>query len=306
MHAENGLAGAGRTENEGAGALGRSASHHRVEAGNPQRPALDGCAGNLGRRGEHRLDPGVDAQSLVANLEEMGPAKIIAPAELHHHHLTDRPDAVHHVLELDQAVDHRPRGVGFPFVQGVGEQDAGAADEREQDVQLVDEFLEIGLRGSRALGSGDSVDDQQRRAVPLDGLADESDQPLQPIVPQRLVAADVMDALSDRRRVEEQQVGNMRQHPRVRFGEQRDVQGLAPGRRMAEARLVPEDGLPRSGSSGDDVAAALQEAAVEDGVELRDARGHARQRLRPTLIRLHAALPPNLLRGCSPRAAARP
>ncbi len=304
VHAQNRLAGAGRPEDQSGGAFGHPASDHLVQVPNAERAAPAARCREFAGRGEHRLHASVDSHPVASDLEEMGSAKMVASAKLLDDQLPHGAHAVHHVVDLEQAVDHGSRGVGVALSQGVGEQDGRAAEQRENDVQLVDEDLELFGGGRDTLRADDAVDHQKRGAVSLDHLPDESEEALQPFAAKRLVAADVMDGFSHHLGVEKRHVGNVGQHPPVRFGQQRDVQSRSAGGGMSEARLVPEDRLARSGSSRDDVAPSLQEAATQDQVELSHPGGHARNRLWTLLLSLHALAPPNLLRLCSPSAAA--
>src|SRR5207248_71334 len=78
MHAEDGLAGARRAKDEGGGAVGRSPSHHLVQIADAEAAALGADLRDLAGRREPRLDAGIDAHPVGANLEEMRSAKVVA------------------------------------------------------------------------------------------------------------------------------------------------------------------------------------------------------------------------------------
>src|SRR5207248_2063293 len=88
---------------------------------------------------------------------------------------------------------------------------------------------------------------------------------------------------------------NAREHPPVRFREQAHVQRVPTEGDVAERGLVPEDRLAGTRMSRDDVAPSLQQAAVENGVELFDPRGDAGDGLRTRPLGRHAVVPPDSL-----------
>ena len=295
MHAEDGLAGARRAKDEGGGAVGRSPSHHLVQIADAEAAALATDLRDLAGHREPRLDAGVHSHAIASNLEEMCSAKVVASAKLQDHELPHGANAVHHVIELDEAVDHRSRGVRTLVLEIVGEQDGGAAEHCDHDVQLVDEDLELLGGFSGTFGGDDPVDHQQRGTEPLDGLADEVEQALQLFGVKDFVSADILNGLPDDVGVVEAHRRNVGEHPPVRFREQADVQRLPTECDVAEGDLVTEDRLAGTRVSRDDVAPTLQEAAVENDVELFDPGGEAGNALRTHPLGPHAVVPPDSL-----------
>ncbi len=138
-------------------------------------------------------------------------------------------------------------------------------------MQLVDELPELAGRLGRLLGGDEAVQHQDGRLAGLHLAAEQVEQAAQPILLQVAERAEIEDRVGDRSLVEEAQVADMQQHPRMSLRQQRDVEGSSARRGMVEAELVAEDRLARSGIALDDVDATLEEAAIEDRVEPGDA-----------------------------------
>ena len=112
----------------------------------------------------------------------------------------------------------------------------------------------------------------------LDGATNQRDEGVQTFRFERAVAADVVDAVRDRRLVEERHPSQVREHPGMRFREERDVDGMAPGRGVVEARLIGKDRLAGAGRSLDDVDTGNEEAPLEDAIQTFDSGGPAFRR----------------------------
>ena len=82
---------------------------------------------------------------------------------------------------------------------------------------------------------------------------------------QHLERAQVGEALTDRRRVEEPEALEMLQHACVHFREQRDVERAPATGRVREGHLTAQRGFADAGRTDDDVYAAAEQAAAEIG-----------------------------------------
>ena len=92
-------------------------------------------------------------------------------------------------------------------------------------LNLVNELLEKAIGGSGLLRRYQTIDDEQRGIVLLHHATNERDERVEPTRLESAVAADVVDALGNRAFIEKGHSPQMREHPGVRFREQRDVHG---------------------------------------------------------------------------------
>src|ERR1700730_11533929 len=94
-------------------------------------------------------------------------------------------------------------------------------------------------------------------------------------------AVHVIETVGNTRRLKERHCLHVLHHAVVRFRQKGDVDRMLPGGGMIEAELVSEDRLARSRLAPHDVNACFEKASSQNGVEARDARGHALKGPRP-------------------------
>ena len=121
-----------------------------------------------------------------------------------------------HLTQLDETVDHRTDGVLVGLPGRVGEEEGRAAEQLGEDLQLVDELLLLDV--SLVAGSADdeSVDDEEGGPVLLHDLLEHAQQPGEPVCFERLVGRQVLERVADASSVEEREVLDRREQPRVR------------------------------------------------------------------------------------------
>ena len=94
--------------------------------------------------------------------------------------------------------------------------------------------------------------------------ADEGRDPLEPLVLEGLVGAEVSYPVGDKGRIEELHRAQVHQHAAVVLAEDGDEEGRASLRRPAIDDLAGQDGLAYAWRSLDHVEATAQEAAAQD------------------------------------------
>src|SRR6218665_3664977 len=136
----------------------------------------------------------------------------------------------------------------------------------------MDEFP-IGLsRGGELLRALHAVDDEARGPALAQRGADERQESGEALVPDLLVATDVVELLGDVLQPEEAQSLEVPHHLPVRLDEQGHVDAPpAAPLDVVETQLVGQDGLAAARGSHQGVGAPLLQASLEDEVEPRDA-----------------------------------
>src|SRR4051794_15535032 len=277
LQAKRGLARPRKTDQRRRAGGGDAAVEHRVELLDPGREPRLPCLVGPCRLRVKRLEPRVHDQAGLGDPERMAAAQETAAAELAHLEPAFGTEAVELVAELDDAVHHGVLG-GDLFARGrAGEQQGGAAGERDLRLQLVDELLELGARDRLVLGRDQAVEDQHGDAAGLNLAPQQRQQALEPLVLQHAEGAEVDDRVRHQRGVEEPQAFEVQQHAGVHLGQQRDVEAPPAATGMVVGDLVAEDGLAGARGALDDVGAGAEQAAAEDGIQAVDAAGHPLQ-----------------------------
>ena len=109
----------------------------------------------------------------------------------------------------------------------------------------------------------------------LDGATNQRQEGRQPFRFERTVAAYVVHAFGDRRLIEERHPFQMREHPRMRFREQRHIEGTPAAGGVIEARLIGKNRLACSGRALHDINTGRQESPLEDVIQSIDSGGAA-------------------------------
>ena len=99
------------------------------------------------------------------------------------------------------------------------------------------------------------------------GLLEQVQQRAQAALLQRRSAAEVDQGIADGGRVEEAERLEVGQHAGMQLGQQRDIDDAATGGDVGEGELVDQDGLAGAGGAGDEIEAALEQAATQHGIE---------------------------------------
>lgn len=207
----------------------------------------------------------------VADLHVVAAEEVIAAAELQDLDLAD--GALRRAVErqLDQAIDHRVLGARRVLRVHVREHERRAPRHIREDLQFGDELLQRRFGLAERVRGGQAVEHEQRRFLVGDHAAEQREQARQAALAEHEVRADIRDLRADRLGVEERHPRQVAQHARVRLGEQRHVDGLAAGHDVREARLVAECCLAHARAPHDQVHAARDEPAAQEGVEPGDA-----------------------------------
>src|ERR1700730_13055008 len=103
----------------------------------------------------------------------------------------------------------------------------------------------------------------------------EIDKPLDTVFLKDAEAVHVIETVGNTRRLKERHCLHVLHHAVVRFRQKGDVDRMMPGGGMIEAELVSEDRLARSRLAPHNVNASFEKAPSQNGVEARDAGGHA-------------------------------
>ena len=221
---------------------------------------------------EPRLEPRPHFESAVGDPDGMQPAHGTAAAQLQHADMAQRPQLGQFVGEMQHPVDHGVLGEEPALPLGVGQQNDDASREIREHLQFVEKLLEIPVRRRRLLRGHETVDDGQSCRLLCHDATDQRDQAAQSLGFERAEATDVIHGFGNLRFVEEGHPAQMAKHPRMRLGEQRDVDRPAALGRVVEARLVGQDRLARAGRPLDDVDPGLEQAAIEDADRDRECR----------------------------------
>ena len=105
----------------------------------------------------------------------------------------------------------------------------------------------------------------------LNGASNQRHERVQSFSFERAVAADVVDAVGNRRLIEKRHPPQMREHPRMRFREERHIDGMSAGRCVVEAGLIGQDRLACPGRPLDDVDTRDEESPLKDAIQTLDA-----------------------------------
>ena len=225
--------------------------------------------GRLGdrRRTEPRLEPWPHFETTIGDADGVQPAHGATASQFQDANVTERPQLGQFVGQMQHPVDHGVLGEEAALPLGIGQQHDGAPRQIRKHLKFVEEFLEFPVRRGSFVCGHQAIDDGQSRGLLRDDATDEGQQPSQALGFERAESTDVIDGFWNHRLVEKGHSAQMPKHPRMRFCEQRNVNGPAALGRVMEARLVREDGLPRARRPLHDVDTGLEQAALQDEIE---------------------------------------
>jgi hypothetical protein len=193
-----------------------------------------------------------------------------AAAELQDTDVSERTQLREFVGEMQHAIDHGVLRKESACSLRVRQQEHRTAGHVRQGLELMQELLELTVARGRFLRGDQAVHDEQGCLELLDRAANQRHECVQAIRFQRGVSADVIDPIGNGRFVEESHPFQVRKHPRMRFREQRHIDGMSAAGRMIEARLIRQNRLACSGRTLDDVDAGCKKSSLENLIETFD------------------------------------